>query len=723
MPVFDFFGEFDPSEQVSDNMYEDLKKGRLASGLNRNQKKVDLKNDIPLVDDPSPEILAERALYRNDYVLLHENVYKSSTGQKPFGDAQKLATRRFNKLATSRLGSKFIQLEPRGFAKTSRAVNQMVAACLEGDIRFGLIISSELSKSIEIMDQIQTELTSNDELLRLYKKTITCFHHGDGKYKKYENQTYNGERTHITWKTDEIRFPILDGEPSSGAILLVKTKDNVRGLSKKIQYGQDAGKVLRPDFILLDDIQTDKDAKSPTIVQTIVKTVKSGALFGGSHSRKVRVLMTITPQVEGDVAHHFVLKEPSWEVATYSMLPKMPTNMELWDEYGRILLNFDKYLDGDREKAQRRAKQFVEDNYEALHIGAEVAWDWCYEWDVDDPVEVSPLQHAMTFYYEEGPETFDCECQCKLVLPKGAEQQIIATPDVILSRISTTPRRRIPQEVKTIVTHVDMNDEILSYVTVGSDTVFRPFVIDRGTYPPQPTHIWKKGGLIKKLSDLYPEVPKGSIGSLFYKAIMDFSKIIVNTTYLREDGVMLQNRLVGFDAKYETEDILRAIRESEVRSFLIATQGLYFGHKDKPMMELKNLPDRELHYLCYTSPSSDKTIPILRMDVNHLKTMVHRGFLTPPGDIGSIRLYKPEDYGEHTLLAQHCNAEFPTQHINIKEERIIIEWTQYRDRDNEYFDNLVGCEAMLFKLGTSLRKKKEKSQITINDYINQQANY
>jgi hypothetical protein len=258
---------------------------------------------------------------------------------------------------------------------------------------------------------------------------------------------------------------------------------------------------------------------------------------------------------------------------------------------------------------------------------------------------------------------------------------------------------------------------------MACDTVFRPYIVDFGTYPPQPTSVWKKKDLAVTLNHLYPDIPRGNIGALFYRAIIDFSKILVNTNYPREDGVSLQNRLIGFDAKYETDDVIRAVRESDVRAFLIPVQGLYFGHKDRPLMELTSSTDREIHYHCYTSPSSDKTVPILRTDVNHLKTLTHRGFLTTPGDMGSIRLYKQTEYGELNLLAQHCNAEYPTQHVNVKEERVVLEWEQYRDRDNEYFDNIVGCLAMLFKLGVTRRQKRDKGTTNIQDYLDGQANY
>jgi hypothetical protein len=713
MPI-DIFDEFDEGP-------EDFNEHRQSQERLRRHHKVavaryEVGNPVPT----PPEILEARMKYRNDFVLMHQEIFPHSTGIKPFGPDQEKAIRRFQKIAQKTSGGKLVQAEPRGFAKTSRAVNQILYSILCGDIRFGLLVSSEISKSEDIMEQVQTELMTNDKLLELFPNVMACIQHMEGKASKTKNQTMCGEPTFMAWTSELIRFPTVPGEPSSGAFLMVRTKDNLRGISKKVRYGPDAGNVLRPDFVLLDDIQTDKDAKSPTVCWNICNTIKRSVLFGGSHSKKVRAIMTITPNRKGDVASHFILREPSWEVALYGMIKQMPERMDLWDEFGRKLLNFDKYKEGDRERAQRRASAFVKDNYEEMHKGSKVSWDWAYEWAVDDPVELSALHHGMVFLYEEGEEAFNYECQCKLDPEENASETLVAPIETIISRVAHTPRMKVPKECKHIVTHVDMNDEILSYVTLASGDLFQPIIIDYGTYPPQPTTTWKKGSLINPLQKLYPDIPRGSIGTLFYRAILDFSKIVVNTLYEREDGVQLQNRWVGFDAKYQTDDILRGIRESDVRAFLIATQGLFFGHKGKPIMELPANAERELHYHCYTSPSTDRTVSVLRIDTNYIKTLIHRGFLLSPGNVGTFRLFKPLQAWDHQLIAQHCVAEFPTQMVNIKEERVVVEWEQFKDRDNEYFDNIVHGVALLFKCGCSLKKDSTIKIMDIQDWIDKQ---
>jgi Phage terminase large subunit (GpA) len=720
-------GKFDIFEEFADDFIPDgvdptsfLKHEHNLRKNNADRHRRDALNEVGKVALITPEILERREFYKKDYVQAHLDLFPNSTGMRPFGDEQQMAIRRFQRIVQSRQG-KLVQAEPRGFAKTSRAVNQLLLAVLQGYVQFGLIVSSEIGKSEDIMEQIQTELMGNDELLKLYPSIFACFHHMEGKPVRAKNQTIDGEFTYIGWSTEMIRFPVIPGEVSSGAIILVRTKDNLRGISKKIRYGPEAGKVIRPDFVLLDDIQTDKDAGSPLLSGKICSNIKRSVLFGGSHSKKMRAIMTITPNKKGDVASHFILREPSWEVALYSMIKKMPTHMDLWDEFGRILLNFDKYREGDRERAQRRASNFVKENFDKLHEGAEVSWENAYEWDTDDPVELSALHHGMIFYYEEGEEAFNYECQCKLDKDADEQDQLKATPEIIASRLSHVPRMKVPVNCLHVVTHVDCNEEFFSYVTIASPQQLYPYIIDYGTYPPQPGDIWKKGKLGNTLAKMYPDIQKEDVSSLLYTGLQDFAKMIANQQYEREDGVMLQNRYIGVDTKWQTDTLVRAIRESSVRAFLLPTQGLFYGHKDKLMMEQSSL-DRDLHYLCYTGPSTDRTISMLKIDVNSIKSLVHKGFISRPGTIGSFKLFLPENTSSHQLYTYHLISEDPTQEINSKENRIVTEWHHQKGKDNEWFDNTVGCTALLFKIGCTLKMKSEIKTMNMQEYINLQKN-
>jgi hypothetical protein len=720
----DPFGEFESADNLPDKISAEEMNAMISRGVRtaiHSKKQKDAYHafmyNIEADTDIPPELWQKRLELTSDYVTAHEKIFPMSTGQKPFGADQQTAIRRFQRIVQSR--GKLVQAEPRGFAKTSRAINQLLLAILEGKVRFALVVSSAIDKSEDIMDQLKTELLSNDQIKEYYPTIAECFARTEGKPYVASRLMINGEPTGMAWTNDQIIFPAVPGEPSSGAILLVRTKDNLRGISKRIRYGENAGRVVRPDFILLDDVQTDKDAVSPTVCKKIIQTIKRSALFGGSHSKKIRAIMTITPSRRGDVASHFMLHEPSWEVAQYSMLKKFPKNMDLWDEFAAILLNFDKHKEGDREKAQRRAAEFVRTNYDTLHEGAEAAWEWAYEWDTDDPIELSAVHHAMTFFYEEGEEAFNYECQCKIEEPEDSDEILKATPEIILSRKSHLSRRKIPADCKHIVTHVDCNQEVLTYMTVTSDTTLRPYIIDYGTFPPQPGDTWKKKDLMNPLYRYYSGLPREDVATQLYQAVIDLSTALGNTKYIREDGAELMHRYIGFDINWQLDTVLRAIRECNHRSFVIGTQGIFYGVKDRPMMEQTG-SDREMHFHCFTAPSADRVIPVLKMDTNNLKTLAHRGFLTNPGTIGSIKIFPSETSGGHNLFTEHLIAENPEQKINIKDNRVIVEWAKIvHNHDNEYLDNLVGCLALLFKCGCTLRNTKEIKRVNMASYMKQ----
>lgn len=706
-------GEVDPHEFLKHIQTENFTK----SYEGHRRRKENPANMIPLFEI-TEEMKAKRKMYDQDYVLAHRELFPMSTGVKPYGEEQEKAVRRFQRIVHTR--GKLVQAEPRGFGKTSRAVNQLLLGILEGRVRFALVVSSAIDKAEDIMEQIATELTTNHKLAELYPTVMACFKAIEGKPNKAALQNIEGNPTKIQMTTDTISFPVIPGEPCSGATILVKTKENVRGLSKRIRAGEFAGKGERPDFILLDDIQTDKDARSPTVCAQIATTIKRSALFGGSHTKKVRAVITITPNRKGDVASHFMVKEKSWEVAKYPMLIQMPKNMELWEEYAAILLNFDKYIEGDREKAQIRAKQFVLDNYDALHEGAIASWEWAYDWESgEDSIEVSAVHHAMTILYEEGEEAFNYECQCVLAEDSQIVEATKATMDQIMCRQSHLSRYTIPAGHLHIVTHVDCNKDFLSYVTATSGLMMEPQIIDYGVFPPQDTDNWTKRNIVHTFARRYRDIDREDTRMMIYTALKEFIPLLAKRVYQREDNATFSHRLIGVDINYELDSVVKAMRESEHRSMLIGTQGISYKAKDKPMAETK-AHDRELHYHCYSTLTGDKTMPLLRIDTNFIKTFIHKGFIAKPGTPGSYKLFQPEYPDQHLIYATHLISEEARRDHYDKEDRTLDIWLQDKGKDNEFFDNTVGVSALLFRLGCHLKSNTTKKAMNMQDYMEAQ---
>lgn len=715
--IEDEYGEFsDPTPTMDYNMgahYRHLNKKALHS-----KKLRDAANELgPIIQLPQ-EILDERAYYHTNMVEAHPKLFPESTGLKPFGPVQRESVTRMQYIIQH--GGKLVQAEPRGFGKTSRGANNLLLGVLEGDIKYGLILGSTVEKAVDIMEGIQTELVDNDALERLFPNTVGAFRALDNKSIKGPLQTSQGQSTFISWQKDLLRFPVIEGEKSSGAIIAVRSKDNVRGLNKKIRHGPDSGKIVRPGFVLLDDIQTDEEARSPMSVKHIIHTVKRSIVFGGSHDRKVAMVMTCTPIEYGDVSTHFILNEPFWEVVTYQMVKKMPTRLDLWlGKYSEIIHAFDKYKQGDKQKAQMRGKEYVEENYNLLHAGSEVAWDYAYEWNREPQTEISALHHAMNFLIEEGQEAFDMECQCKVELKNLDSEVIKCSPAEISDKIHRTPRYIVPVECKHIVTHIDVNEEILTSVTTASPDLFQPHIIDYGTFPEQPGSAWEKHRLYSTLSRKYPEVPE--LGLRLYTAIRDYINKLGATEYIREDGIKIQNHLISVDVGYHQEDVRRACRDSNFSNIALGARGLSIVAKEKPFEEKHHPAENTKHYHCYTQPSSDRVTFEVMADINFLKTLIHTGFKTRIGLPGCISLYAPQHFGEHILMGHHCNHEECREDYYEKEERKIVVWGDRRDRDNEYFDNLVGCLALLFKRGCTFKKTKTRSSFDIQDFINNQT--
>ena len=716
MPIFDDYDDFhDDETPVSQELWDQLKKQRYETKKKSRQR--DAMYEVGEVPPLTPEMLEKRKHYETDYVDMHQHLFPRSTGIKPFGPVQIESIRRTYHTLTH--GGRSVIAEPRGFGKTSRTANNALMAVLQGKVKYALILASSVTKATEILESIKTELVDNQELAKLYPAVCACFEHLGESSAKAKRQTYKGELTYLGYSVDRIRMPQIPGEPCAGSVIQVRPKDNVRGLFTKVRYGENAGTVLRPDFVFMDDIQTDEEAGSATSVSKIVQTIKKSVLFAGTHSKRLSAVMCCTPIEPGDVSAHFILNELSWDCVLSKMVPKMPDNLDMWlTDYATILMDFDRNQTGSRTKAQLRAKTFVEENYDALHQGAEVAWDWAYGWNEEPQTEISALQHAMNFLIEEGQDAFESECQCNVLPSDESQTDVLTNIDTIVNKLHNHKRFHCPVETKYVTTHIDINKRILSYVTVGSSDVFRPMVLDYGTWPEQHGAMWKKESPAIPLHKAYPNIPEHN--NQIYQGLKDLLAHLKDTTYYREDGLEMFNNLITVDMGYEIDEVQRAVRDSEARQVTCCYRGTGIRAKDKPFMDRHYGSDCTKHFHCATVPTTDRVLTALYADVNFFKVLVHRGFNTRDGMPGSISMFNVDRTGEHLLFAKHIMAETPTEDFFEKENRRVTVWSHPRG-DNEWFDNLVGCCANLFKLGVEMRAKRAKAgTFSMKDYIDAQ---
>ena len=732
MPInlFDeFFDDGDDGESQDPDSYK-----RFIANEDRKRKKrqaKDIMNEVGVAPPPSQEIVEQRELYRNDFVKMHMEVFPDSTGLKPFGDKQKQSIE-FGRDIFDKGSGRLLKLEPRGYAKTTRITNEAIFAVLMGMQDYIVIVCSNLEKATDILESMKTEILNNYTLLDLFPGPMACFRHLNDTPQRARYQTYGGERTYIGWGSSTLQFPWVPGEVSSGKIIEVRPMTNLKGLHKKIEVGPDAGKIVRPTLFLFDDPQTHDDATSETNVRKIISRIKRDALRGGSHSRRAAAIMAITPVAPGDVAWHFAKNEHSWDIIEYKMLEKRPMHEDWWlDTYAKVYLNYDRTVRGDRTRAALEAKKLLEDNWDLAHEGAVVTWDHAFGWDENPQVEISAVQHAYNIILDDGWVDFEFECQCNIEYGTYEEgEQIHAPPVRIKNKTLPYKRTQIPQDCIKMVAHIDVNKDFLSYVVMCSPTIMRPHIVDYGTWPAQPG-IFSKKKITVPLSTIYPEI--ADYRERLYKGIRDLSSALMEREYLRVDGVRIPFTRIGVDIRYEDVYTARAVIESEHRAILRACWGVGVGPDDDLLHEQSNAHATAVYENCFLQPNKKRTLDVLNIDTNFFKTELHKGFNLDDGVKGSVTLFGLESDGKeihedrHLQFADHCNIESPTRAAGTKKQRTRIVWkVKMPQPDNEYFDNSVGCLALLVSEGISLtvsipssQKKAERKQ-DMQDFMNQQ---
>lgn len=684
-----------------------------------------VRREVGPAPPPTPEILAKREELGNDFVKMHREVFPDSTGEKPFGPAQIDSTYKDQDVFKG-LSNRLLKLEPRGFTKTTRLTNEATYAALMGWQPFTVIVASSLEKSIDILAAIKTELVSNPVLADLFPGPCAAFAHLRERGQNALLQTYGGEPTYIKFSADTIHFPVIPGEPSSGAIIKVRPLGNLKGINYKVRSGPNKGKVYRPTLYIFDDPQTEDDAESVSSVRRIIKNIKRSALKGGSHSRPVAAIMAITPVFYGDVAWHFEKNEESWQLVRYKMVEKFPKAHDRWmTEYAEIRSRYDREIRGSRDKALRRAAQWVMENYDELHEGHEVAWEYAYSPGPPEH-EVSAIQHAYNIILDDGMEDFEFEYQCNTEYGMTNENVTIHAPvERIVSKQLPLPRKVCPQETRKIVTHIDVNMDILTYVTMASGNPIRPHIIDYGTYPKQHGKWSKKVRVGIPLRTTYSNPDYREV---LYLATLDLIEFISQQNYKREDGIELTNNVIGIDVRYEEQFITRAIRESIFRNMVVPCWGIYVG-PDEDSLHQRNYPAGvAIHDNCVEVPSKDGTLVYLNFDANFMKTELHKGFNLDQGVKGSVTLFQEEFPGQHTIFADHLNSEHPKRVPGKKTNRTRIQWYEKKQQpDNEFMDNASCCLALLRREG--LQAEHEVVMLTdtsadnnIQDYVSTTQN-
>ena len=602
-------------------------------------------------------------------------------------------------------GGLFALALPRGSGKTTITESAALWSMLYGHREFVVLIGATESAALELLDSLKTELEVNERLAEDFPEVCYPVAQLEGIANRCAGQLYKGERTRITWTSNEIVLPTVEGSRASGIIVRVA---GITGRIRGMKFKRSDGRSVRPSLVIIDDPQTSESAGSLEQTRKRVRVLAGDILGLAGPGQKISGIMPCTIIRPGDMADIILNRNthPDWNGEKTRMVYRFPSNMKLWEEYAEIRAEALR-TEGNFQKAT----EFYLANREAMDAGAEVSWEARFNHD-----EVSALQHAMNLKFQD-EAAFMSEYQND-PLPDDTADDSLLSVDEICAKINGLARRRVPLKCDRLTMFVDVQKALLFYVVIAWAEDFTGAIIDYGSWPDQHRHEYSLADANPSIQTLFPKA--GFEGAL-YAALSALTDECLGREWEREDGAVLKIERALVDANWgqSTDVVYQFCRQSSHAGVILPSHGRYVGASSKPMTEYrKQQGDRLGFNWMIPNVAGKRAIRHVIYDTNYWKSFIHARLAVPVGDKGSLTLYGRIP-GAHQLFAEHLTAEY-----RVKTQgrgRTVDEWKlKPQSHDNHFLNCVAGCAVCGSMLGASLpetlpAKLDRKPMIRLSD--------
>lgn len=685
-----------PEETSGARSYEDRRNAERDRQAEQSLAGRDI-GQLPEVVNPNRKAACER-----NFQLFCESYFPETYALAWSPDHLKV----IEKIETAVLrGGLFALALPRGSGKTTITESAALWSMLYGHREFVVLIGATESAALELLDSLKTELEVNERLAEDFPEVCYPVAQLEGIANRCAGQLCKGERTRITWTSNEIVLPTVEGSRASGIIVRVA---GITGRIRGMKFKRSDGRNVRPSLVVIDDPQTSESAGSLEQTRKRVRVLAGDILGLAGPGQKISGIMPCTIIRPGDMADIILNRNthPDWNGEKTRMVYRFPSNMKLWEEYAEIRAEALR-TEGNFQKAT----EFYLANREAMDAGAEVSWEARFNHD-----EVSALQHAMNLKFQD-EAAFMSEYQND-PLPDDTADDSLLSVDEICAKINGLARRRVPLKCDRLTMFVDVQKALLFYVVIAWAEDFTGAVIDYGSWPDQHRHEYS-------LADANPSIqtilPKAGFEGALYAALDALTKDYLGREWEREDGAVLKIEKALIDANWgqSTDIIYTFCRQNVHAGVLLPSHGRYVGASSKPMTEYRKQPGDRLG-LNWMIPNvaGKRAIRHVIYDTNYWKSFIHARLAVPVGDKGALTLYGRIP-GAHQLFAEHLTAEY-----RVKTQgrgRTVDEWKlKPQSHDNHFLDCVAGCAVCGSMLGASLpetlpAKLDRKPMIRLSD--------
>jgi hypothetical protein len=608
----------------------------------------------------------------------------------PFSDAHKRLIKTAER--TILKGGKFVEAVFRGFGKSTIAEVTVIWAACYGHKNFVPLIGSSADAAAKSIGSIKSELEKNDLLAEDFPEVCLPIRALEGITLRTHGQTYTTqdnavENTRMQWTADEIVLPAIKGSPAAGAIIVVYGIESRK--ARGLRFKRPDGKQVRPDFVFIDDPQTDEVARNPAQVSKVLNTINKAILMSAGHAKKMSALVACTVIEPDDVADRLLdhARNPSWIGHRVPMMESMATAHDtLWmTDYADIRKSYTPGDIADKDRAEKQATEFYKERRDEMDAGAIATWKHCYSRDC----EISAVQHAYNILIDMGADVFASECQNAPLLREDDPDQI--THSALISRVKNQSRFLVPAGFSSVVAAMDVHDNAIYYcvLAVRHDD-FSSHVLDYGMIPEQPSRLFGHETLTKILLDQYPGLGREAAMRAGIIVLVDK---ISRRGYPCEDGSEIRVSKILVDSGYEQDLVFETI--ADIGNPLVSpSKGFGIRVTSKPFLERAR--DKGAREIIGTNGTTyrekncatHKQLRIVQYDANAAKTFLKNRLFAALGSPGAMSIFMGSPQ-EHEVFFQHLVSEtaIPTEGNG----RQVTEWKNVMKHDNHWLDCLAYC--------------------------------
>lgn len=555
----------------------------------------------------------------------------------------------------------------RGEGKSTIAERMIIKYTLQGIIPFAVLFAATGASAENSLDTIKTDIEANERLyadypevcvpVRALDNTPNRAHYQLVSGKRHDNgEVFEASASKFTWCGQQIIFPKVPGSPSSAAIVATRGLDSaVRGLKIRGR---------RPKVALIDDPDTQDTARSEEQAKLLIDKIDAGiAALGGQTYSIARVMLTT---IQSRICASYIFTDPtqkqSWKPKRFRFLVEKPVRMDMWMEW--IELKKEDWL-----KGTNNAHQMYLDNFDEMNRGAAVSNANRY---------TKTESTALEFYFREvarlGQEKVSTEYDND---PPADEkvQSLILTAYHVQNSLSGIDRRIVPDETICLARAGDVSKLGLHWVAVAFNAVAAGVIVDYDFF--------EFGTENRKASDCELQILEG---------LFRWQEAQAEIPYYTPDGSVFEPDLTLIDTGWKDE----SWNNQPVQQFCSAMgYRWYMPSKGKSPYFRPNESDKLIigdnwHITVQNSE------PIVLANSDHWKLKVHEGFLSQPGQPGSLMLFDPprvdgrKSMTCHLSFAKHILSETWETRFQPGFHGKKTGWWK-SPKPNHYFDALYNC--------------------------------